>query len=110
MNDYSYEYVESEHGEKYLVYTNSFFEIYLNCEKLYLYIKKELVETIDISGYRCHSGLYITSDNDFYFVGELSGRDDVGVIVKVNLDTGKIDRVTNHKENQIIINYNCYDF
>ncbi|MBN2411224.1 hypothetical protein JXQ31_05980 [candidate division KSB1 bacterium] len=111
LDTHSYETFLTLDYENRLIMMNSNEKVFLQhgeASKLVLYQNDEMQKSITMSTYKCDAGLYLSEDYILYFVGEVG--DDEGGFFKADFNTGYITKLTNHDENNFLVDFAFYNF
>ena len=90
---------------------NSNEKVFIHCaeeNRLALYQNDELKKSITMSDCKCEAGLYLSDDYILYFVGEFG--DDEGGFFKADFNKGNITKLTQHDEDNFIVDFAFYNF
>jgi hypothetical protein len=110
LNDYSCEKFSLEEEER-LIFWNDQYKILYNYEdnkELRLLEGDQQISSAQLFAYHPETGFYITENREFYCIAEIG--DDESCILKVDFNDGSITKLTNHGEDNIIVDFRYYSF
>ncbi len=95
------------------IYLNADYRVTYNFEEekqLKLFEGDVLLKAISVNKYACGRGLFLTGENELYILAQAFNIDDEHVMIKVNFNSGKVSRLTNHGEDHFMIDIVFYDY
>ena len=92
-----------------LIFADKTYWVYYNYveNKFELFRNGSQISSLVLDGYVCDAGLSLINENVLYFVG--SAGNDESVLIKVDFNSGKVEKLTNHSQNNFIVDYVFYN-